>query len=198
MKDNPFSLLLKVIYHKYFYSRYYHHLENISGVHIRHKEYMLQSYEGYKIPFENETFDIVISNAALEHIDNLDRVLQEVNRVTKKQGVSYHLWHNYYAFSGGHAPESLCLRYPWGHLRGRYETYGLNKLTPAEIHNYFSKYFDILALHQTDINHRKRTNDSNFVFEREDLLSQNIRTELQAFSEDVLLTRGYLIIGRKK
>ena len=40
----------------------------------------------YSIPFRNETFDLVICQSVLEHLDNLDRALKEVSRVLKKNG----------------------------------------------------------------------------------------------------------------
>ena len=40
-----------------------------------------------KIPYGNRHFSTVISNCVLEHIDNLDGLLAEVNRVLKKGGL---------------------------------------------------------------------------------------------------------------
>lgn len=190
--------LVGAYYLTYKYYRYYHYLKKVSGVSIKHQKYRLQSYDGCQIPFKKETFDVVLSNAVLEHVDNLERLFQEMYRVIKKQGVCYHLWHNYYSFSGGHVPEPLCLKHPWGHLYGKYETCGLNKLTPDEIQNHFSRYFNLIALCQVDENNRKKGCDSDFQFEREELLTDDIRNELRAFPLELLLTRAYLIIGRKK
>lgn len=159
---------------------------------------MLISYDGYNMPFKNENFNIVLSNAVLEHVKNIEKLFQEVHRVTKKQGISYHLWHNYYSFSGGHVPELLCKKYPWGHLLHKYETHGLNKKTPNEILNSFSKYFQKIALYQIDKNHKKKGISKNFQFEAKELLSKNIKNKLSDFSVELLLTRSYLIIGKKK
>ena len=41
------------------------------------------------IPFENESFDIVIANHILFYINDLDRVLSEIHRVLKKTGQFY-------------------------------------------------------------------------------------------------------------
>lgn len=62
-------------------------------------EYMQQCYSGEKIsvrridiadiPFENETFDLIIANSMLYHVKDIDLTLSEVRRVLKKQGLFY-------------------------------------------------------------------------------------------------------------
>jgi len=42
-----------------------------------------------EIPFENETFDVVIANHMLFHVPNLGKALSEVKRVLKENGVFY-------------------------------------------------------------------------------------------------------------
>lgn len=42
-----------------------------------------------KIPYEDESFDVVIANHMLYHVENIDRAMIEVNRVLKKQGIFY-------------------------------------------------------------------------------------------------------------
>ncbi len=40
-----------------------------------------------KIPFRNSTFDVVTMTAFIEHLDNPEKVLRDVNRVLKKGGL---------------------------------------------------------------------------------------------------------------
>lgn len=42
-----------------------------------------------KIPYEDESFDLVIANHMLYHVGDIDRALNEINRVLKKGGVFY-------------------------------------------------------------------------------------------------------------
>lgn len=46
------------------------------------------SYDKKKLPFENEFFDVVISQQVLEHVHNLDDYYSEAARVLKKGGVA--------------------------------------------------------------------------------------------------------------
>lgn len=43
-------------------------------------------YDGHRFPFENETYENVISNEVLEHVFNPDEFLSEINRVLKMNG----------------------------------------------------------------------------------------------------------------
>ena len=69
--------------------------------------------------YEDKKFDAVLSNAVIEHASDLETFFRETARVTKPGGMSYHLYHNYYSLSGGHLPESVYRKVPWGHLRGK-------------------------------------------------------------------------------
>ncbi|RLF50020.1 MAG: hypothetical protein DRN24_07235 [Thermoplasmata archaeon] len=40
----------------------------------------------FDLPFENETFDVVVSESVFSYIKNKEEVLKELNRVTKKNG----------------------------------------------------------------------------------------------------------------
>lgn len=61
--------------------------------------HMQQSYAGkdlsvkridiLDIPFENETFDLILANSMLYHVKDIDSALSEVRRVLKKDGLFY-------------------------------------------------------------------------------------------------------------
>ncbi len=187
----------KALVFAYKYARYYDHLAQISGTHIQHPSYTLFSYDGDTIPVPDATFDIVLSNAVLEHVMDMERLVQELHRITRPGGLSYHLWHNYYSLSGGHVHPDLYTRLPWGHLRGLYETRGVNRLRPEAIVKAFSLQFHVEALYHVDAQHRKLEEDPDFRPEGADLLTETIRQELSEYPEDLLLTRAFLIVARK-
>src|SRR5437588_12835636 len=42
------------------------------------------------LPFEDDTFDVIVSDQVLEHIVGLEHVVRELERVLKPDGVIYH------------------------------------------------------------------------------------------------------------
>ena len=53
------------------------------------KHYQYKQADIHQIPFEADTFDIVIANHMLYHVENLDQALSEVKRVLKPGGMFY-------------------------------------------------------------------------------------------------------------
>lgn len=177
--------------------RYHKHLSSFSGAAVDHNTLDLRNYDGEHIPFEDNHFDAVISNAVLEHMFGMDKVVDEVCRVTKPGGISYHHWHNFYSLSGGHAPEPMRSLEPWGHVRGTYEIMPLNKLTPDETAEHFGRRFADVEIVSSDREHRKKGCDPDFSYEAEDLLTPELEEEMSDCSRELLLTRSYLLTARK-
>lgn len=48
-----------------------------------------QSYDGLKIPFEENTFDSIVSYQVIEHVDKDEYFLKEIHRVLKEGGTLY-------------------------------------------------------------------------------------------------------------
>ena len=55
-----------------------------------------------KLPFEDESFDLVYSTNVLEHVENPEKVLNESLRVLKKGGFLQFVIPNYFSFWEGH------------------------------------------------------------------------------------------------
>ena len=178
---------------------YYRRIGEFSGESSNHARLNLAMYDGRTIPFEDGQFDAVLSNAVLEHVLDLDTFVAEVSRVTAAGGVSYHLYHNYYCFSGSHLPLRLCEEHPWGHLRGELHTdpKHLNKARVAVVRSAFSRGFDVRSVFKIGKDHSKEGVDSTFRYEREDQLTPELEQELCGFSREELLTRCFLVVARK-
>lgn len=52
----------------------------------------LISMRPYRLPFEDDTFDVVFSTSVLEHAQNKEKCFREIHRVLKVDGVSMHLF----------------------------------------------------------------------------------------------------------
>jgi SAM-dependent methyltransferase len=60
------------------------------------------SMDNYRIPFDDDTFDNVISFYVLEHVQNWEQSLAEIKRVLKPGGTSLHIFPSRYSFIEPH------------------------------------------------------------------------------------------------
>lgn len=151
-------------------------------------------------PLRSGAYDLVASNAVLEHVDDVKKYFAEVHRLLKPGGLSFGLVHNYYSISGGH---NLECAYPdtnpsprvapWDHLRdNQYPTHVyLNQLKPEDYRSAAAASLEILLFEGRDINHNAGG------LEGEQFLTPEVRAELSQYPKDLLLTRSYCIICRK-
>lgn len=58
---------------------------------VKQRHYLVQDYDGERIPFSRDTFDIVFSSNVLEHIGPLNSILLEIRRVLKPGGLAVHI-----------------------------------------------------------------------------------------------------------
>lgn len=178
---------------------YYARLAELSGRPVDHRSYKLFSYDGRHMPFPDGSFDLVISNATLEHVHDLEQFFGECARVTSPGGVSYHAYHNYFSWSGGHISSfAERERAPWGHLRGLHQpAEGLLNRAPKErIAAELARHFTLERVTGLDAWHRPAS-DPSFTPERPDLLTPAVRAELTDYCDEDLLTRVYLVVGIK-
>src|SRR3989338_5146868 len=68
--------------------------KEIIGVDIEDKRLIKEGYKfilikDEKLPFKDNTFDVVISNQVIEHVNDQDDHIKEIYRVLKDDGVCY-------------------------------------------------------------------------------------------------------------
>lgn len=198
---NPFADINRIIKNRLgVKKRYYGQIEKYAGKKISHEKLNIISYDGCQIPYEDNKFDVVMSTGVLEHVMEPETVINEMARVTSIEGINYHVYHNYYSFSGNHKPYRLNRKYPWGHLRGLIETNPahLNKVKITNLEKYFKSYFKRVKSFNISRNHSKRGLDPGFTWE-EKALFEEYRNELEKkYAEELLLSRGFLIIADQK
>jgi ubiquinone/menaquinone biosynthesis C-methylase UbiE len=67
------------------------------------------------MPFDDESFDVVLSVTTLEHVSQIPEVFREIHRILRPGGLTLHVVDPWFSPRGGH---SLCLLdSPWGHVR---------------------------------------------------------------------------------
>jgi SAM-dependent methyltransferase len=77
---------------------------------------LIPTKEIYKIPFDNDFFDFVISEQVFEHVQNLPAVLSEIYRILKPGGFSLNIFPPKYSLIERHTFIPLAgtlQRYPW-------------------------------------------------------------------------------------
>lgn len=113
-------------------------------------------YNGYHLPFPDESFDVVYSWSVLEHVRYPELVVQEMARVTRKGGVSIHaidlVDHFYYTSK---KPECIfhCLKYPewlWNAMTWHRSNY-VNRLRAGRWHVLFGEAGFSTRVWQPDI-----------------------------------------------
>lgn len=76
--------------------------------------------EGGEIPFENGSFDLIISDQVFEHVEDLPAVLDQLDRVLKPDGYMYHHFPSKEVLREGHIQIPLAHRFRPGRFRTAY------------------------------------------------------------------------------
>ena len=78
--------------------------------------------EGGRLPFEDDTFALVVSDQVFEHVVPLEASLREIERVLRPGGVTYHHFPSKSVWREGHIGIPLSHRLPPGRVRLAYTT----------------------------------------------------------------------------
>lgn len=183
---------------------YYDALEMVSGKPLRDYrsgiKFIMADPQAETYPLPSNTFDLIVSNAVVEHVGNVSLFASEIKRLLSGGGYFYGIIHNYYSLSGGHnlewafpdeQPSNKVP--PWDHLReNRFPSWApLNRLLPEEYQDAFSEHLEILYFDGRDINH------DTGGFEGERFLTSEVEAELNSYSRELLLNRSWCIICLK-
>ena len=87
------------------------------------RERVLRYYEeGGRLPFHDDTFDVVVSDQVFEHVVPLEASVREIERVLRPGGVAYHHFPSRAVWREGHIGIPLAHRMPPGRARLAYTT----------------------------------------------------------------------------
>jgi SAM-dependent methyltransferase len=196
MNNNGFERALRTfIWEQVFAKPYFKELENLNGAALDFSAVELKAMSGSDIAFPDDTFDLVVSHEVFEHISDISSTLKGLQRVIKPEGKTYIYIHNFTSLSGGH---HIAWKHPdtkpsrkvpaWDHLREkRYPEIPswLNGLREHDYRTEFEKYFEIIEW-------------MPMATEGESLLTDEIRRELSDYSEQELLTKGFVVVAQPK
>lgn len=152
-------------------------------------------------PLPDSSFDVVFSNAVVEHVADVDQFASEVSRMLRCGGLFHGLIHNYYSLSGGHNMEWAYPHLagsqkvpPWDHLRAnKFPSHVyLNKLSPQQYLESFGRVMQVLVFEPRDHKHDYGG------LEGEAYLTQQVERELRAYPRELLLTRAWCIVCRNR
>jgi SAM-dependent methyltransferase len=76
-----------------------------------------------RLPFEENSFDLVVSDQVLEHVEDLETATREMYRVLGPDGIAYHQFPSREVLREGHIGIPLAHRLPTGAARHRYATF---------------------------------------------------------------------------
>jgi ubiquinone/menaquinone biosynthesis C-methylase UbiE len=64
-------------------------IDMIKGHYAGRKNVQIQAMDVLDMPFEDDSFDIIVANSMLYHVDDVDSVLDNIHRILRDEGVFY-------------------------------------------------------------------------------------------------------------
>ncbi len=194
LRANGLERVLRTLVWDALYARsYYRELVRVCPFGVRFDAVDGRRMSATDLAFDDDTFDLVVSHEVFEHLDDVPATLAELQRVMKPEAVTYIYTHSFTSISGGH---HIAWKYPhtepsdtvppWDHLReNRYPDIPswINRWREPQYREAFERRLEVL-----DWIHTAR--------EAEALLTPALRQELAEYSEEELLTKGFITVAR--
>ncbi|MGE0385017.1 MAG: class I SAM-dependent methyltransferase [Gammaproteobacteria bacterium] len=178
-----------------FATPYYRELARLAPVPLRFEGLDTRAVRGDGMPFDDGTFDAVVSFEVFEHIRDVPAVIADLRRVMKPGGTTYIYVHNWASLSGGHHiawkyPDTAPSRRvpPWDHLRENRYPLIPSWLNRHRIHEYramFESSFEIQHWRTTECEGRE-------------LLTPRLAAELPGFTPEELTCKGFIVQARPR
>ncbi|TKJ33552.1 MAG: hypothetical protein CEE38_20555 [Planctomycetes bacterium B3_Pla] len=207
IKHNGLKRALKSIFRKLAFDKlYYRRLEEVYGSPLHRYQskikFVIADPEDAHYPVPSGSFDLIVSNAVLEHVADVPTFVNEIKRLLAGGGYFCGRIHNFYSLSGGHNMEWAYPNDkpskrvpPWDHLRkNRFPAWVyLNRLKPEDYQEAFSRELNIILFEATNINHDLGVAGT----EGEAFYTPELAHELSQYPHELLLTRSWCILCNK-
>jgi SAM-dependent methyltransferase len=153
----------------------------------------VRQYDGLTLPWADGSFDLVVSNAVLQELPlPLDPFAAELARVLGPGGRIDLEWHNYFAPSGHLTGPTKS----WAHLLGGRSDLSCNKVTPAQVLEGFSPYFESLEVLTHDQKYRIEGRDPGYLPEGDLTEAARVHELRPDIDPHLLTSRGFILTGK--
>lgn len=200
LKRATWSLARQLLFDKRYYARLFAH-SALDWRALDNVRFVCSDPWSAEYPLPNATYDVIVSNAVLEHVRDVRAYAREVRRLLKPNGLFHGIIHNYYSLSGGHnmrwaypdtdPPDDVP---PWDHLRDNAfpaHVY-LNRLRPEDYRNAFAGELEVLDFSTVNAEHDTGGEEGRRFLTRE------LQRELAQYPLELLCARAWRIICRRR
>ena len=174
--------------------RYWRRLERRQRRGLPFSSVRLVQGDAARLPFDDGSFDVVVSSAVWEHLPDVDRATREVNRVLRDDGIAVIQIALFPALQGGHHAEwhsfavgqTRAIR-PWDHLyadRRPLPTY-LNEWRESQYREVLERNLNVMEWEDSDLR-------------GVEFLTDRIAADLPAFSRRDLLLSAVTAWARRR
>jgi len=174
---------------------YYRALAEHAGSALPFRDVDARAMSADALDFPDASFDLAVSHEVFEHLPRPAATIRELGRVLKPDGRAYVYTHNFTSLSGGHHiawkypdAEPSAVVPPWDHLRERRFPDIPSWINGWRMQRYRAAWqadFEILEWRPTEEEGRS-------------LLTPELRSELAEYSEEELLTKGFIVVARPR
>jgi len=181
---NGFNRFLKTFFRFTFFDhQFFKELSRLSNNGKKSRP-IIMHMNAEKLKFGDNSFDFIVSILSFEHFKNVEKCVQEIKRVLKKEGKFYISIDVYSRFYGGHEIQP---KNPWDHLINKdfKPNVFLNKLRLDEYKSIFSRYFNKFEFIYKEVPKIKK------------LLKPELKNLLSNYSETELTMSQLIVLGEK-
>ena len=169
-------------------AKYSKRIYELSGIKLSSNNIDLMKINAEATTFQDESFDLIISIDVFEHLFNLDKVIYEIHRITKRGGLVFLIIDLFASKYGAHWPRyKQTEKIAWQHLLDNniYVPNNLNRLRENDFIAALTNKFEVIELLR-HIDHDTKT-----------FLTADLKGKLDQYAEEELITDRLILVLKK-